>query len=187
MSGCPLNNKLGFKEMEGNWCRGSFTSAHTVYVHFTMYIIYSMYHTVYVNFTMFIIYSMYHIVYVHFTMYITFSRYHTVYVQFIMYKIYSTYHTVYVHFTMYIIYSMYRTVYVHFTMYIKYSMYHTGSRSTFEFPIRVNLSGPSLYCTARTLGLKRRQSTGLGGATRLTWADFMLHIQGVPRNMTVDK
>ena len=23
----------------------------------------------------------------------------------------------------------------------------TGSRSTFEFPSRVNLSGPSLYCT----------------------------------------
>ena len=28
----------------------------------------------------------------------------------------------------------------------------TGSRSTFEFTIRVNLSGPSLYCIARTLG-----------------------------------
>ena len=27
----------------------------------------------------------------------------------------------------------------------------TGSRSTFEFPSRVNLSGPSLYCIARTL------------------------------------
>ena len=30
--------------------------------------------------------------------------------------------------------------------------FHSGSHSTFEFPIRVNLSGPSLYCTARTLG-----------------------------------
>ena len=29
---------------------------------------------------------------------------------------------------------------------------YTGSRSTFEFPIRVNLSGPSLCFTARTLG-----------------------------------
>ena len=28
----------------------------------------------------------------------------------------------------------------------------TGSRSTFEFPSRVNLSGPSLYCIAQTLG-----------------------------------
>ena len=28
----------------------------------------------------------------------------------------------------------------------------TGSRSTFEFPSRVNLSGPRLYCIARTLG-----------------------------------
>ena len=45
-----------------------------------------------------------------------------------------------------------------------------GSRSTFEFPIRVNLSCPSLYCTARTL------STWLVGATRLTRSDLMLHI-----------
>ena len=29
---------------------------------------------------------------------------------------------------------------------------YTGSRSTFEFPIRVNLSSPNLYCIARTLG-----------------------------------
>ena len=28
----------------------------------------------------------------------------------------------------------------------------TGSRRTFEFPSRVNLSGTSLYCIARTLG-----------------------------------
>ena len=28
----------------------------------------------------------------------------------------------------------------------------TGSRSTFEFQGRVNLSGPSVYCIARTLG-----------------------------------
>ena len=27
-----------------------------------------------------------------------------------------------------------------------------GSRSTFEFPYRINLSGPNLYCIARTLG-----------------------------------
>ena len=27
-----------------------------------------------------------------------------------------------------------------------------GQRSTFEFPSRVNLSVPSLYCIARTLG-----------------------------------
>ena len=30
--------------------------------------------------------------------------------------------------------------------------YITGSRSTFEFSSRVNLSGPSLYCIAQTLG-----------------------------------
>ena len=30
--------------------------------------------------------------------------------------------------------------------------YITGSRSTIEFPSRVNLSGLSLYCIARTLG-----------------------------------
>jgi len=28
----------------------------------------------------------------------------------------------------------------------------TGSCSTFEFPSRVNISGPSLYCIAETLG-----------------------------------
>ena len=31
------------------------------------------------------------------------------------------------------------------------SLYFTGRRTTFEFPSRVNLSGPSLYCAARTL------------------------------------
>ena len=34
--------------------------------------------------------------------------------------------------------------------YMGYSV--MGSRSIFEFPSRNNLSGPSLYCTARTLG-----------------------------------
>ena len=29
------------------------------------------------------------------------------------------------------------------------SIHTTGSRSTFEFPSRVNLSGPSLYCTGQ--------------------------------------
>ena len=38
---------------------------------------------------------------------------------------------------------------------------HTGSRSTFEFPSRVNLSAPSLYCIARTLGKLSRHSIGL--------------------------
>ena len=27
------------------------------------------------------------------------------------------------------------------------ALHHRGSRSTFEFPSQVNLSGPSLYCT----------------------------------------
>ena len=44
----------------------------------------------------------------------------------------------------------------------------TSSRSTFEFPSRVNLSGPSLYCTSPW--------KGLAGATRLMRSDFMLHI-----------
>ena len=47
---------------------------------------------------------------------------------------------------------------------------YTDSRSTFEFPSRVNLSVPSLYCTYLALW------TGLGGATKLTRSDFMLHI-----------
>ena len=42
----------------------------------------------------------------------------------------------------------------------------TCSRSTFEFPSRVNLSGLSLYCTW----------TGKAGATRLTRSDFMIHM-----------
>ena len=44
----------------------------------------------------------------------------------------------------------------------------TGSCSTFEFPSRVNLSRPSLYCTWL-------YEKGLAGATRLTRSDFMLH------------
>ena len=50
----------------------------------------------------------------------------------------------------------------------------TGSSSTFEFPSRVNLSGPSLYCIARTLSKWSRHSIGLAGATRLTRSDFVL-------------
>ena len=50
---------------------------------------------------------------------------------------------------------------------------YTGSRSTFEFPSRVNLSGPSLYCIARTLS---KHSMGLAGATRLTPSDFSLNL-----------
>ena len=38
---------------------------------------------------------------------------------------------------------------------------HTGSRSSFKFPSRVNLSAPSLYCIARTLGKLSRHSIGL--------------------------
>ena len=52
----------------------------------------------------------------------------------------------------------------------------TGSRSTFEFPSRVNLSGPSLYCIARTSGKYRRHSIGLAGSTRLTRSDFRLNL-----------
>ena len=37
-------------------------------------------------------------------------------------------------------------------------------RSTFEFPSRFNLSGPSLYCTGT-----------VSCATRLTWLDFRLN------------
>ena len=51
-----------------------------------------------------------------------------------------------------------------------------GSRSTFKFPSQVNLSGPSLYCVARTLGKKSRHSIGLAGATRLTRSDFKLNL-----------
>ena len=35
---------------------------------------------------------------------------------------------------------------------IFYFLFGTGSHSTFAFPSRVNLSCPSLYCIARTLG-----------------------------------
>ena len=56
------------------------------------------------------------------------------------------------------------------------SEYHiTGSRSTFEFQSRVNLSGPSLYCIARTLGKEIRHLIGLAGA-RLTRSDFRLNL-----------
>ena len=51
-----------------------------------------------------------------------------------------------------------------------------GSRSTFKFPSQVNLSGPSLYCVARTLGKKSRHSIGLAGATRLTRSDLRLNL-----------
>ena len=34
------------------------------------------------------------------------------------------------------------------------SMSTHGYNSTFEFPSRVNLSGPSLYCIGQTLGKK---------------------------------
>ena len=42
-------------------------------------------------------------------------------------------------------------------LFLKYNVKYfwhpgTGSRSTFEFPSRVNLSGPSLYYIARKLG-----------------------------------
>ena len=37
-----------------------------------------------------------------------------------------------------------------------------GSRTTFQFPSRVNLSGPSVYCITSTWVNK-------AGATRLTW------------------
>ena len=50
----------------------------------------------------------------------------------------------------------------HFVM--TYEDCYTGSRSTFEFPSQVNLSGPSLYL-----------ALGLAGATRLTRSDFMPH------------
>ena len=45
----------------------------------------------------------------------------------------------------------------------------TGGRSTFEFPSRVDLPGPSLYTYLA-------QWTRLAGATRLTRSDFMLTI-----------
>ena len=52
----------------------------------------------------------------------------------------------------------------------------TGSRSTFEFPSRVNFSGPSLHCIARTLGKWSRHSIGIAGATKLTRSDFRLNL-----------
>ena len=51
-----------------------------------------------------------------------------------------------------------------------------GQPCTFEFPSRVNLSCPSLYCIARTLGKYSRHSIGLAGATRLTRSDFRLNL-----------
>ena len=51
----------------------------------------------------------------------------------------------------------------------------TGSCSTFEFPSRVNFSGPSLYCIARSVGKWSRLSIGLAAATRLTRSDFRLN------------
>ena len=52
----------------------------------------------------------------------------------------------------------------------------TGSRSTFKFLSRVNLSGPSLYCIARSLGKERRHLIGLVGATSLTGSDIRLNL-----------
>ena len=52
----------------------------------------------------------------------------------------------------------------------------TGSRSTFEFQSRVNLSPPRLLCIARTLVKWSRRSIRLAGATRLTWSDFRLNL-----------
>ena len=52
----------------------------------------------------------------------------------------------------------------------------TGSRSTLEFPSRVNFSVPSLYCIAQTLGNKSRHSVGLADASRLTRSDFRLNL-----------
>jgi len=40
----------------------------------------------------------------------------------------------------------------HVEIIFTYSTRALGSRSTFEFPSRVNLSGPSLYCITRALG-----------------------------------
>ena len=39
-----------------------------------------------------------------------------------------------------------------FSIFLTFIVYKHVQRSTFEFPNRVNLSGPSLYCIARTLG-----------------------------------
>ena len=67
----------------------------------------------------------------------------------------------------------------------------TGSCSKFEFPSRVNFSGPSLYCIARTLGKQSRHSIGLAGATRWTRSDFRLSLlllkcQGCVTDQVVD-
>ena len=51
---------------------------------------------------------------------------------------------------------------------------NTGS--TFEFPSQVNLSGPNLYCIARTLGKYSRHSIGLAVPARLTRSDFRLNL-----------
>ena len=60
------------------------------------------------------------------------------------------------------------------------SLFHVslfmGSRSTFEFPSRVNSSGPSLYCIARSLGKWSRHSIGLADATRLKRSDFRMNL-----------
>ena len=58
----------------------------------------------------------------------------------------------------------------------------TGSRSTFEFPSRVNLYGPS-FTLSFTVSpghwvnkAECRPSIGLAGAKRLTRSDFMLNL-----------
>ena len=38
-------------------------------------------------------------------------------------------------------------IFIYITTFKKFRALTTGSRSTFEFPSRVNLSGPSLHCT----------------------------------------
>ena len=50
---------------------------------------------------------------------------------------------------------------------LSFVVYKTNCvEAAFEFPSRVNLSGPSFYCIAQTLGKWSRHSVGLAGATR---------------------
>ena len=53
---------------------------------------------------------------------------------------------------------------------------NTGSRSTFEFPSRVNLSGPSLYCIARTMGKHWQTLNRTSLCDKVAWSDFSLNL-----------
>jgi len=121
--------------------------------------------------------SVYLSVYTHFIY--KFSIYLSVYT-FILFSYLSIYLSFYLCTSFIYIYIFFLSVYTFFAfLFFNLSITYltiTGSRSTFEFPSRVNLSDPSLYCIARTWGKSSRNSIGLAGSTRLTQLDFRLNL-----------